>query len=213
MVEPEFNLAAFNCPHCGAYAQMYWQRVSLYSNSEHEPDVNISTCHVCDKLALWDYANGWKMVYPQKVLSPLPHPDMPEALKKDFEEARQVAPISPRAACALLRLVIQKLLIELGEKGKNIDNDIQSLVDKGLSPRIQRALDVVRVTGNNAVHPGELDEKDIQTVSSSLFGLVNLIIDSAISTDKKLNAMYENLPKGALEGIANRESKSERAKK
>lgn len=104
MVEPEFNLAAFNCPHCGAYAQMHWQRVSLYSNSEHEPDVNISTCHVCDKLALWDYANGWKMVYPQKVLSPLPHPDMPEALKNGFR--RSTTGCSDFTPCRLCLITI-----------------------------------------------------------------------------------------------------------
>ncbi|WP_424033423.1 DUF4145 domain-containing protein [Methylocella sp.] len=49
---------------------------------------------------------------------------------------------------------MQKLCVELGEKGKNIDDDIANLVKKGLSPELQQALDILRVIGNEAVHHG-----------------------------------------------------------
>jgi len=38
---------------------------------------------------------------------------------------------------------------------KNLDDDIASLVSKGLDPRVQKTLDVVRVIGNNSVHPAK----------------------------------------------------------
>src|SRR4051812_34965142 len=100
----------------------------------------------------------------------------------------------PRGAAALLRLSIQKLCKQLGEKGKNIDEDIASLVSKGLNPRLQRSLDIVRVIGNEAVHPGTLDLRDDKETALKLFGLVNLIVDAMISQPKREDELYEDLP-------------------
>jgi hypothetical protein len=53
----------------------------------------------------------------------------------------------------------------LGEKGDS-SPAIGNLVKKGLPPMTQESLDCVRVIGNNAVHPGELDLKyDIETTN------------------------------------------------
>ena len=105
----------------------------------------------------------------------------------------------------MLRLSIQKLCKELGESGKNINNDIANLVLKGLPSQIQQALDIIRVIGNNAVHPGELNPEDVAEVAFSLFELTNQIVEEMISKPKKLEALFNRLPEGARDAIKRRD--------
>jgi hypothetical protein len=130
---------------------------------------------------------------------------LPLDVRLDYDEAGRILQLSPRGAAALLRLAIQKLCKELGEKGRNIDDDIASLVKKGLDVRIQRALDIVRVIGNEAVHPGQIDLKDDVATASKLFALVNLVSDTMISQPKHIAEMYGDLPPGKLEAIERRD--------
>ncbi len=117
----------------------------------------LSKCYNCNKIAVWVHDN---LLFPNEKLGIHPNPDLPENIIHDFEEARSILGLSPRGAAALLRLCVQNLCIHLGEKGKIIDDDIASLVSKGLNPLVQKSLDIVRVIGNEAVHPGVLDIKD-----------------------------------------------------
>ena len=137
-----------------------------------------------------------------------PNPEMPEYIRRDYQEAQTIVTASPRGAAALLRLCIQKLCLSLGKKGENIDDDIASLVSKGLSPTIQVSLDVVRVIGNEAVHPGKLDIKDDTGTVVKLFDLVNLIADEMIAKPKKINALYEQLPESKGKAIDERNKKA-----
>ena len=114
----------------------------------------------------------------------------------------------PRGAAALLRLSIQKLCVHLGEGGKNIDSDIASLVKKGLPEKLQKALDSVRVVGNNAVHPGKIDLTDDSELARKLFVFVNIIVEVMISQPKQIDEVYHHtLPEGARAAIDKRDQK------
>lgn len=146
------------------------------------------------------------MIWPSGFASaPLPHEEMPDDVKSDYIEARSIIGTSPRGSAALLRLALQKLCAHLGEAGKNINDDIASLVKQGLPVQIQQALDIVRVTGNNAVHPGELRLEDNPETATALFGLVNLIVDNRIAEPVRIKKLYESLPAGAREGVDKRD--------
>ena len=80
-------------------------------------------------------------------------------MRMEYEGASKILNLSPRGAAALFRLAIQKLCKEFGENGDNIYADIGSLVKKGLSPLAQKALDSMRVFGNESLHPGKLNLK------------------------------------------------------
>jgi uncharacterized protein DUF4145 len=84
-------------------------------------------------------------------------------------------------------------------------------VEQGLPTQIQQALDVIRVVGNNAVHPGELDPGDIAEMVSPLFELTNQIVEEMISKPKKLNALYGKIPKNARDAILRRDAAGEPA--
>lgn len=168
-------------------------------------NLHISQCCSCRKFAVWVYKHP---VYPPTKLGPEPNPDLPADIQKDYEEARTIVNLSPRGAAALLRLGIQKLCVHLGEKGKNLDDDIASLVAKGLDELVQRMWDIVRVTGNQAVHPGEMNLKDDPDTVVCLFGMVNLIAEKMVSVPKSVNTAYSGLPPRILAAIETRNAKA-----
>ncbi|MFK8012671.1 MAG: DUF4145 domain-containing protein, partial [Marinicellaceae bacterium] len=102
---------------------------------------------------------------------------------------------SPRSAAALLRLGLQKLCKHLGEDGKNINKNIRNLAEKNtLPPLIVKVADTVRITGNNAVHPGEMSDEDVDYVASKMFDLLNFIVKKGISEPKELEELYNLTP-------------------
>lgn len=168
-------------------------------------NLNLSQCYNCDKVAVWVHGN---LIHPNEKLGVLPNLDLPDLIVRDYEEARGILGDSPRGAAALLRLCVQKLCIHLGEKGKNIDDDIASLVSKGLNPLVQKSLDIVRVIGNEAVHPGVIDLNDDRDTASQLLILINSIADQMISHPKKVEELYGKLPESKREAIEKRNHKA-----
>ena len=211
-VQPTLDLGSFTCPSCGTFAQQMWAYQvgfrwgSVQAGWELIP-FQRCLCNACKAVSLWSTKEA-NQIYPRSIGAPMPHPDLPDDAKNDYLEARSVASDSPRAAAALLRLGVQKLLPKLGGKGKNIDDDIAALVGKGLSPHIRDALDICRVVGNNAVHPGELNVDDDPALVSQLFDLINFIVAQTIERDKAMASMMAKLPQGAKDAIARRDAKA-----
>ena len=176
---------------------------SRYNLSVH--NIFVSKCFACKRLSIWVHD---KLIYPQRGRAPLANPDLSPDIRRDYDEASSILDLSPRGAVALLRLALQKLCKELGESGENLNADIKQLVAKGLDVRIQKALDAVRVIGNEAVHPGQMDLRDDKATAHRLFAMVNLIADSMISTPKHIDKLYSALPEDKLKQIENRDGKS-----
>jgi hypothetical protein len=84
-------------------------------------NISVSECYECRKLAVWLHG---RLMWPQQTSAPLPHPDLPEAIAKDYEEAANVLGASARGAAALLRLVIERLCVHLGETSGKLDDKI-----------------------------------------------------------------------------------------
>ena len=71
---------------------------------------------------------------------------------------------------------------------------------------IQQMLDSVRVIGNNAVHPGQIDIKDNKELALSLLNFINLIVDNRITQPKKILDIYKLLPESYRNSIERRDN-------
>lgn len=203
---PAFRRDKYVCPFCGTYSVQRWSALYIITGPD---EVDAMTwrvdCDACSDFQLW-LDESQRMVEPDRPGVPPPNEDLLDEIKEDYREAASILGRSPRGAAALLRLCLQKLCVQLGESGDNINADIASLVAKGLPVPIQQALDALRVNGNNAVHPGEIDLRDDHATAAALFDLLNLIATDRISEPKRVQAMYDRLPLAARQAIEARVS-------
>lgn len=212
-VQPEFQIEGFTCPHCHAFSAIKW--TCAFSPRESY-NLWAGLCHHCKDYSLWlahyideeEQQLDGKMIYPDVQLGSPPNEDIPVVCRTDYEEARQIANKSPRAAAALLRLCIENLCLNLDCKGSNLNDYISYLVEKGLRKEIKQALDVVRVGGNNAIHPGNISADDNREVVTRLFSLVNIIIESQISHLNLIDGAYGRLSEGTRKQIDERDRRA-----
>lgn len=209
-IAPNKDLKAFTCPHCHTLSQMHRETHRFNNDVENKGNgtlilvnvVTICKCANCGKKILWvnnDYA------YPD--LQPIEaNMDMPDSVKQLYEEAGLIYTKSPRAACGLLRLAIDRLCNELGETDRDINKNIAALVKRGLSVEVQQALDIVRVVGNKAVHPGQIAfDVDSVDTAETLFTLINIIVDRLISEPKRIASIFNKLPDSVKEAVQKRD--------
>lgn len=219
---PKHAEEQFHCPHCGVFAKQFWAHVearniwggygSIQGKTHFKENLDqewtISKCEHCEQKIIWLED---EIVYPKKIIVDLPNEDLSEEIKKDYLEAAIIFNDSLRSSAALLRLALQKLCKDLGEKGDNINEDIKNLVKKGLNPQIQKSLDILRITGNNAVHPGEINIEEKSELVLKLFELINFIAEKMITEPKEIEGLYDiEIPEDAKEQIKKRDGQNQK---
>ena len=168
------------CPSCGVVTDHLWFNAPRSSVEGSKPPsgahlmtgsqgtLYVSRClspH-CKALALWikesiGFPNDGTIerVYPQTgIRIPPPEGLEPEETKL-YEEAAAVAPTSRRAACALLRVLLEAFLkrhlTAAGQpvKGKNLAGLIdEAVAHLDLSQTLKNGLTAIRKRGNASVH-------------------------------------------------------------
>ncbi len=209
---PAFREEAYTCIYCSTLTTMAWSQLIADPHGAHyRTNVWMCQCTHCRNESLWLAASRstdikvGTLCHPNQLPVPPAHECLPDDCATDFEEAREICSLSPRGAAALLRLCLQKLLVHLGGKGEHIDTDIKALVALGLDVHVQQALDVIRVTGNNAVHPLEMNLEDDEDSVLVLFEMINFIVEERISRPQKTQDRFSNLPEKARIAIKKRD--------
>lgn len=209
------------CANCKTIAQQLSK--SLFYSCEHEDPplpghyeryaAKLTICLNCNEETIW---------YKDKIIFPLggndidvPNTELPSEIQYDYNEAASIVDTSPRGAIALLRLCIEKLCNHVlnidseDEIKKGINSAIDELVTRQLiSDEIQKSLDIVRVTGNEAVHLGTMNLKDSVMTAKSLFVLVNDCSHHMISRCKSIEEHYLTLPEHKRKDIDDRNKRS-----
>ncbi|WP_162237501.1 DUF4145 domain-containing protein [Arthrobacter sp. Leaf234] len=191
---------------------------------EGTPDWSVSKCFACKKYSLWIEKD---LAYPY-VSSPhfrggqnsnhVPHVDMPADAAELFNEAVAVLPYSKRAAAALCRASMERLVKGLTKdavgKKKNLDDRLVILQSEVSTPTIQ-GLNFIRYMGNMALHgDGEQGESAVilltdtdAGVADVFFKVMNSLVDELITKPKTYADLHASLPEGVRKSFEDKVAK------
>ena len=162
--------------------------------------IHVSVCQSCFSMTFWQ---NDKIIFP----SPIgiePNKDMPPNVRELFVEAQRVTYLSPRSACALLRVSLERLADHVAElrdvSGYRKDAKLfQKLNALSLRPDILAICSTIRAVGNSSAHgntkAAEIDftGEDSVDVALKTAQLINYLVESLISPivlEKELIAKF-----------------------
>lgn len=224
---PSHKMTSFNCPRCGALAAQNWFELlgspstgegstevltdaaiyDAWEGQSYIPKWTASHCFACGDNSIWLEDT---LVYPdprrEAVTDATPHEDMPENAAELFREAVAVLPFSRRAAAALCRASMERLVKSLDPECPQYTKLDERLVR--LEGRVSTAtislMNVLRHVGNTALH-GEKDndgsatiyvDEDDQTIAETFFLAINTLVDELITRPRRSEELYAALPEG-----------------
>ncbi len=193
------------CLHCGgnfSYEMIWRENPGIQLAAAPKKKVGnhlVIICEnkVCKGVSLW---KGEELLYPLLSLMPTPVEYMPAMAKELYDEALAVEPHSKRAALALIRLALESLLEELGEKTGNLNRRIENLYKKGrITKSIKDNFNIIRTTCNKTGgHLGiEMSNKDAEVLVRAVLQIINDIVKSTFGLSSTKNEIRDILAKGA----------------
>ena len=72
---------------------------------------------------------------------------------------------------------------------------------------MQKAMDIVRVFGNNGAHPGEIQLNEDPNLVKKMFELINFIATKMITSKKEIDGLFDGLPDSIKDAIDRRDNK------
>lgn len=238
---PKYMRPSFACPLCGALAAQEWRELYVpngkggfgHLQNKRQLDTQpaagprfidplwaASKCYACGNHSIWLHGS---LVYPDPLsarvaVAHAPHEEMPADAADLFREAVAVLPFSRRAAAALCRASMERLVKILdpdSPRRAKLDERLVRLEGRVSTSTID-LLNVLRHVGNTALH-GEQDgdgsaiiyiDEDDETIAETFFLVINTLVDELITKPRRAAELYGTLPEGVRNAY---ESKAGRA--
>ncbi len=207
------------CPSCGVVTDHIWfgEVTAEVYDREMDRDVGhlmegsqgkllVSICmsEQCKALSLWiehptAAGSETELVYPHAGVRIPPAEGLEDNETQLYEEAAAVARISPRAASALVRVLLEALLKRhLAAADRPVkDKRLEELIDQAvehlaLSPTLKKGLTAIRKRGNATMHdPYGLTDQTRSQELPRLFQAVDQLVDELHVTPQIWDLMAE----------------------
>lgn len=180
-----------------------------------EDDTNwyATKCFSCKKHSLWI---GETLVFPARrpggdMDVAEPNVDLPNDVLELYREAAAVLPHSKRAAAALCRAALERLVRHLTQnmpQKVNLHGRLIALRET-VSTSTIRALAIVKHTGNTALHGQDDDDRsaviyldeDDETIAGVFFTAINALADELITKPREVDNLFQTLPEGVRRSV------------
>ena len=160
------------CPHCGNNTPQVIVYTHTIHNETYDSEgkyyatfdayyyvVKCKTCHDISLFLDWEYSENPGLLSEASLLFPLLKQfseNIPEEIRKTYNEARKIINISPDAFSVLIRKSLEYLCHDQGVTGKNLKNMLNKLAEKGTIPKtLSQMTDAIRLVGNIGAHASE----------------------------------------------------------
>jgi len=159
-----------------------------------QPFVYVSRCSSCGMLMVW---LGDKVLHPM-TFEIEPAEDMPANVRESFVEACSIARLSPRAACAMFRVTLERLVDYVATARAIPLKETDRLFDKikklNLPEDTVRLFSTARLVGNSGAH-GSLKANEIDFSGEDTFevtvnmaelinGLVRILVSPYVAEQR-----------------------------
>ena len=147
-------------------------------------------CPGCGRLCL--EVDG-RIAYPMGS-SVEPNQHMPADAQAVFREAQRIINASPRAACAMLRVCVERMVNAKMPKGKSLAEKTEAL---NLPVNMRKLANACRLVGNDAVHSNVIDfsvgSEEATAVSEALTRFSNRLADELFGMQEEADALEERI--------------------
>ena len=177
------------CSKCGN--RSYWEIITKYKPGTTSYWGNYE----------YDYETEEKIIYRNISLIDIdPNEDLTNEQKQLFNEAKDIFDISPKAAGALLRCVIERILRDKfqGKLGQSLLGKIlnDEEVKKELGGELIEMCNACKLIGNDAAHSSlMIYEDESKQEIELLFELINAIAEELLSKPRKRQEMLDKSKK------------------